>query len=48
MLPKSTKAEAKGNYRCIPKVSKHLRGLLECDNQLRPRLQSFDEVSIGF
>ena len=48
MLPKITKAKAQGNYRCIPKVSKHLRGLLECNNQLRPRLQIFDDVSIGF
>ena len=46
--------EAQGNYRCILKVSKQLRDLLECNNWLRLWViscsflyekQIFDEVS---
>ena len=35
MLPIITEGEARGDYRCIPKVSKQLRDLLDCNNQLR-------------
>jgi len=52
-----TEGKARGDYRCIPKVSKQLRDLLEYNNW--PRLwlylsvslydiEIFDEVSIGF
>ena len=34
-LPIITQGEAQGDYRCIPKVSQHLRDLLECNNWLR-------------
>jgi len=54
MLPITTNGEAQGNYRCILKVSKQLRDLLECNNWLRLWVisfsflyekQIFDEVS---
>ena len=51
MLPIMTEGEARGDYRCIPKVSKQLRDLLECNNRLRLWIISFsfsDEVYNGF
>ena len=40
-VPIITEGEGRGDYRCIPKVSKWLRDLLECNNQLRLWVISF-------
>ena len=41
MLLIITESEAQGDYRCIPKVSKQLRDLLERNNRLRLWVISF-------
>ena len=51
MLPIITESEARGDYRCIPKVSKELRYLPKGTNQLRLwflAFNSLNEIRINF